>query len=230
MQQIQMRGKIFRIISKSIKEIFFIVIGIIIAFQLEDVNNRRLQRIREKEILAEIKRNLLNDLNEIELNRKLLLKIQKSNFMIINYLGGKQNNITSISASLNNVGSGVFFITEKMGYDELQSEGIGIVSNRVLGKEIINIYEAKYDYLRKVENEIDLNFRMSILLPILNKCRKHLSSEGFCHFNENMSLEAKNELIESLLFDKKNKNTQLKIYSELSSKIIYICSILRNEL
>ena len=113
-----------------------------------------------------------------------------------------------------------------MGYHELQHEGIDIVSNRLLGREIIKIYEAKYDYLNKVENEIDLNFRISVLLPILIMSKTHEFNGRSCNFRKNMSLDTKNKLIEGLIYDTKHKNTQLKIYSEITLRIKHICSII----
>ena len=72
----------------------------------------------------EVYRNLHDDLKEINSNMEILLTIQNSNALIIDYLRGKGSNIDRSRNALNIIGNGVFLLRKKWGTMNFSMKGL----------------------------------------------------------------------------------------------------------
>ncbi|OMP32347.1 DUF6090 family protein [Mangrovimonas sp. DI 80] len=146
-------NKLSKYLMYAIGEIVLVVIGILIALQVNNVNERHKERQTERLILQEIRDNLNYDLEDMESN-----------------IGHLENKITSCRLLLKALqhktpyqdSLGYFFYYLKVnphvshktsGYNLLTSKGVDIIQNDALRKGITNLYEEGYEYLTSFERE-----------------------------------------------------------------------------
>ncbi|NND09128.1 MAG: hypothetical protein HKN87_22380 [Saprospiraceae bacterium] len=130
------------------------MIGILIALQINNWNERRKERILEREIITEIK-------NTIELNSKLLT----DHISVIEGLNSRSDNIIALPNNDGEYdstyeddfyycfysGTNIYLLSD--GYEGLKNTGFEIVQNVALRKSIINLFGIRY-----VQNAEFINF------------------------------------------------------------------------
>jgi hypothetical protein len=139
----------------AIGEIVLVVIGILIALQINNWNEEKKERITEKKILKE----LLVDLeiskadleNDIDVNKKNLKKTE----IIKNHIYLKKKKNDSVEGLLVAASVITQFTPRNSGYQNLQSVGLSIISNDALRKEITNVFERNFEYSRLIGRDFD---------------------------------------------------------------------------
>ena len=144
-----MENKTGKYFKYAIGEIILVVIGILIALQINNWNESKKSSRIELEFLKNLNRDLDIDLvnfeNKIridssimESNKKLMQAIQNHDEEVLNksFLG----NINGL-AMINRAG---VFYPQKSAYESLKSQGIQLISNDSLRQKIINLYDYRY--------------------------------------------------------------------------------------
>jgi len=149
-QKLLSENKFSKYLLYAIGEIILVVIGILIALQINNWNAERRDRDLESKILFEISSNLKSDIdqldNRIVFNNKFKIRIEN----ILSHLENK----TEITDSLRNDYSGMFghrvFRPITAGYENLKSQGLNLIKNDSLRKAISQLYDS--DYYFNTEN------------------------------------------------------------------------------
>jgi len=128
----------------AIREIVLIVVGISIAFTLDNWNTNRKLRNSEIEILKELNETLKADVADLETNVMLL---EKCNFGIQSIINSFQNDLPFndsliIHFSMMNVNT--MFWRNDGPYEVLKSKGFDLISNEKMRLKIIDLYSVKY--------------------------------------------------------------------------------------
>lgn len=138
-------GKYFKY---AIGEILLVVIGILIALQINNWNEERKEHITEQKILKEIlidleisKADLINDLKSNKRNLKIAEKIKE-------HLHYKRAYNDSIDEMLMQASYITQFTPRTSGYENLKSIGLSIITNDSLRKEITNVFDRNFEYAR----------------------------------------------------------------------------------
>lgn len=172
-------GAVKKYLLYAVGEILLVMIGILLALQVNNWNENRKLRIEEKKLLIDLKEGLISDRDE----------------QIENHLGDKYRRISRLDvliSSWENKSSyhdslrpyfGILsrnddFIWQKVAYKNLESKGLDIIRNDSLKKEIINLFEvgyvdAKARFDNKRENLLEYG------RPIVRSLFKRLPGEGF---------------------------------------------------
>ena len=147
----------------AIGEIILVVIGILIALQINNWNEENKIRNIEIETLNEIRGNLYVDLTEISADITIMDSVNNAGKVIRNLL--KRENVPSQLFKYHIHISRLYphFDPNRSGYSLLMSEGIEIVSNDSLRGAITKLYEQDYPYYSKYENE-----RVSLISHVYN--------------------------------------------------------------
>ena len=133
----------------AIGEIVLVVIGILIALQINNWNEDRKDKIAELNILQEIKGSISTDIQQLKLRIELAKNDIQSANIILDHL---ENNL-SYNDSLNNhfviitSTAGKDFTPQISAYKVLESKGIDLISNNQLKKDILNLYNIDYALL-----------------------------------------------------------------------------------
>lgn len=158
----------------AIGEIILVVIGILIALQINDWNDQKKKADLEIKILKEINTNLNFDLEEIREDIRVMDSIELAALNIIDYLNN--NNLPSEEFNYNVAKMKVapHFNPNKSGYELLTSKGVETVVNDSLRMSISDLYESYYSYYDQYEKE-RITFKSNIIQPCFLKYFNWLS-------------------------------------------------------
>jgi hypothetical protein len=164
-QNLLSEGKTGKYLKYAIGEIILVVIGILIALQLNNLNENKKNDVFEKEILSQIQENLKSDklvLKQIELN---FMKAIASSKKILN-AEESQKTEDSIKIWLGAIIQFDRFQPLTNAYEVLKSNGLDRISNKQLRFLLGKYYDDESLRMIKSTNDIELAFN-DHWLPIL---------------------------------------------------------------
>ena len=152
----------------ALGEIILVVIGILIALQINTWNEERKTRLIEIKTLKEIKENLHVDLIEIQSDIDIMDSINNAGIAAIEYF---EKNTTPSESFLYNVfisSQNPHFDPFQGGYSLLVLKGLDIITNDRLRGAVSRLYELNYPYYAKYENERVLSLINSLNPKLVN--------------------------------------------------------------
>ncbi|NBC28048.1 MAG: hypothetical protein GVY08_14390 [Bacteroidetes bacterium] len=152
----------------AIGEILLVVIGILIALQVNNWNEERIERNQEIKILREISNDLKSNYVEIEdIHLSIEQKLSDTNTLLSLI---EQEQFTRQQDTLLNVyddfETGIFNCANT-GYQFLRSNGLGIIRNDSLRILITEMYEREFRNIHKRE-EIQFQLYETIINPFVH--------------------------------------------------------------
>jgi len=152
------KNKTGKYLKYAIGEIVLVVLGILIALQINNWNELNKERASEKIILNEIRDNLKFDLKDFESNIANLQNKAISSKSILKILESNSDYNDSIGYFFFYLKTYPHFSNKSNGYNLLQYKGLDIIQNDSIRKSITDLYEDRYQYLKTYEKErIDYN-------------------------------------------------------------------------
>ena len=156
--QLLTENKVSKYLLYAIGEIVLVVIGILIALQINNWNEYQKERKTESKVLKEVAENLeANILRLQSLIERGNIDNQASDVItsvIDNNLSYSDSLNTYFYFALNPVDEGSFL--SYVGFESLKNEGFEIIHDDQLKKEIINLFEGIYRDLRAKYNRTNL--------------------------------------------------------------------------
>lgn len=152
-QKMLAENKFSKYLLYAIGEIVLVVIGILIALQVNNINEQRKVNDFEVKILKEIRSNLQTDLTEIREDLDFMVDVNKACLDIKNYLLTLNEQTDSLSYSASILRVTPHFSPINSGYDLLKSRDVGIIKNDSLRNTISFHYDMLYPYYKTYEEE-----------------------------------------------------------------------------
>ena len=138
-------GKTGKYLKYAIGEIVLVVIGILIALQINNWNESRKEHQLETKILKEILLNLETDLKNLDISiTSINNEWMRNNTKVLEHLNNDMPITDSLRYYYSRLYGHVDFQPNTIGYDNLKSVGIDIIQNEQLRKEIAELYSIKY--------------------------------------------------------------------------------------
>jgi hypothetical protein len=138
----------------AIGEILLVMVGILLALQVNNWNEWRKDRIIEKSIFLELKENLERNIALIDIAAAEINKINKSTKTTVDIIKERKSYPDTLIyhfGQLNRSGSYILKLNTN-GYESLKNIGFEILTSKVLKKEIISLFEISYPkYVRTTE-------------------------------------------------------------------------------
>jgi hypothetical protein len=151
-------NKFSKYLIYAIGEIVLVVIGILIALQINNWNEDRKKRDLELSTLAELKSNLLADIKDVQDDMRVYDLASNSSDIIIDYIDGNIPYNDSLNIHLGKIPVQGVFAPNKAAYENLKVIGIKLISNDSLRNAISDLYEGRYFYVQKyMETEYQLD-------------------------------------------------------------------------
>ncbi len=145
-QSLLKQGKVTRYLAYAVGEILLVLVGILIALEINNSNERNKARVFEEKMLVEVKNALEQDVDFFE-NHLIGFRNKeaaKAAAFFNKYYLTKQINPDSIEFHFNNLDFG-FQVTYNRGpYEALKSTGLDKVSNDSLRSVMIYVYDFVY--------------------------------------------------------------------------------------
>jgi hypothetical protein len=197
------------------REILLIVIGVLLAVWIDNLNDARKDRALEIKTLSALKTGLKQDSSDIELNIKGLTGITHWREKAQLASEGKMS-FDSLKGEAP-ISSYTFFLNNLAPYENLKSIGLSKITNDTLRNQIITLFELDYKNLMRMESEINV-YKIEQL--------NHYSELGAYHFYQ------KKPLLDFITMLRKDKNfvfvnfiawqkelSQLNWYARLQPKL-----------
>ena len=151
-QNLLSENKFSKYLIYAIGEIVLVVIGILIALQINTWNEEKKSSNIELELLKNLNRDLDIDIVNFESKIRVdsLIMVSNKNLMIAFKNKDKERIInsrsaaSSIATSLSSINRADIFYPQKSAYESLKSQGIQLITNDSLRQNIINLYDYRY--------------------------------------------------------------------------------------
>ncbi len=164
-QKLLSENKFSKYLIYAIGEIFLVVIGILIALQINNHNEARKLKQKEIILLSEMKSNLQADLLDLNYNIDNNKTRLESNVAVRSTIENNTLFSDSLRFHFGNV-MGNFQLTENTSaWENLKSIGLDLISDDSLRNSLSNLYSTKYKYLENLERGADDTFQWDHLYP-----------------------------------------------------------------
>jgi len=165
-QKLTEQEKVRKYFFYAVGEILLVVIGILIAFQIDNWNEDRIQRKQELKILTQIQTDLVTTDEEIDgLLTKLEISGNSADSVIQSFKKKKLANGFSYQISV--IHRRFFFTAATSGYAQLQGALGTVVRNDELRNKLVQLYESDFQQILKIE-EMIANHLDETLNPLSN--------------------------------------------------------------
>ena len=164
------QNKTGKYLKYAIGEIVLVVIGILIALQINNWNEERKFKSREITMLIQIKASLEESLREANQMIKSNGDYKDSYIILLNHINQNLPYDTHFGL-LDNWASPFFNYSA---YETLKNLGADIITNDSLKNKIIRMYDRDLVYLVSDYDKSEWNYSISVVQPF---CSKHLESD-----------------------------------------------------
>ncbi len=169
----------------AIGEIILVVIGILIALSINNVNDFKNQRQKELTLLTEMRQNLQIDLEDLDFNIKGSAERIKANEIILKALQERVPMNDSLKPYYGNILGNFQLSNNTAAWENLKSVGMDLVSDDSLRNAISNLYTVKYTYLENVTKGVDDGHQWNTFYPqfldLINVDQFWVSAEPVSH-------------------------------------------------
>jgi len=151
----RIRNKLFRegnlgkYLLYALGEILLVVIGILIALQINNWNEWKKERELEIKILAEIKDNIEVDFPDLNQNLEFMEHTIKSSGIVLSHLDNNLPSNDSLSSHFAWLPIIPDFYSVNSGYQLLSSKGVNLITNDSLRKDISFLYDNTHIWIKE---------------------------------------------------------------------------------
>jgi hypothetical protein len=144
------QGKTTNYLKYAIGEIVLVVLGILIALQINNWNEGRKQLVKSHEILQEIRENIVYNNERFKQGIKEEKSVIYSIDIVLDNLKMNKGYHDSLAFHFLNVAYWPSFVKKSSGYATLKSQGVELIKSAELRKAIIDLYEGIYEDVAEV--------------------------------------------------------------------------------
>ena len=212
-QQLLTENKFSKYLLYAIGEIVLVVIGILIALQINNWNQYQKQLKTEKEILKELKIGLESDYANITKSIDDHLVFIRSQNIIADWIDRNYEYNDSLTPHFKHITWTTLFFPKDAQFESLNQFGVRNISNKELGGQLINLYDFVYKDILYWQNEYkstSLDFRST--LDELGF--EYVIETAEIKYDQKPSNTAALQSNKAFLFNLKMTSATLKIYTE----------------
>ena len=145
------KNKTGKYLKYAIGEIILVVIGILIALQINNWNEQRKIDILQVEALKEVISDLQDDFSSLENDIGLNHRALNSVSIIRKVLDSNQAYHDSLGVHFGNLDFNTTYTLKTSGFDNLRNLGFQIIANDKVRKSITDLYASEYSFLKERE-------------------------------------------------------------------------------
>ena len=177
-QRLLTENKFSKYLLYAIGEIVLVVIGILIALQINNWNELKKDQNLEIKILSEIRENLIGDFEDHKENTGYLSHVVGSSRIVLDHLNNGLPYHDSLAPHFGWLPMTANFDPINNGYNMWLSEGVRIITNDSIRRRISKIYGKDYKWLRDFLKDRQYLNNQPLLLDMMKKFKsfEHLNS------------------------------------------------------
>ena len=168
-----------RYFKYAIGEIILVVIGILIAIQINNWNEERKYRAQEKNLLIGLKEDLQESRQEIESTityNDSTVSFYK--YILINF-ENSEGVTPQLKKSIGKITNWQIPYLTYSTFESLKNKGLDLISNSSLRKNIIALYDNEFAYLMEDYDRAEWTMSENVSLPLANKYIRTSISEPY---------------------------------------------------
>ncbi|MGS2727895.1 DUF6090 family protein [Psychroserpens sp. BH13MA-6] len=145
-------GKTGKYLKYAVGEIVLVVIGILIALQINNANENIKKTEFEITILENIKEDILADKVDCELNLQYLKTTVNNEQLLLDFLLNDSIQESDKISYVDALGVDLITVFHNASFNNLQNNDIGLIKNNTLYKKITRYYDFYVSALKELEN------------------------------------------------------------------------------
>jgi len=145
-------SQFFKYLKYAIGEIILVVLGILIALQINNLNEERKQRVEEINILKGLKKDFQSDIRDFKTGLREYNNISTSIDQILKILENNETYNDSLDKYFAQTVSWPLAVIHKNSFDALKSKGVSLISNDSLRQAILFFHGTKYTSIKNWES------------------------------------------------------------------------------
>lgn len=149
----------------GVGEILMLVVGILIALQVNNWNDERKDGVKELKVLREMRGNLDRDLSDCRYNIATNEQLLRGNQAVLKQLTERTPFQDSMRVHYGCIFGSTSLTANTSAYDNLKSIGFNLIHNDSLRSLITTLYSERYPYIHNLEFEADGKLQWEQLLP-----------------------------------------------------------------
>ena len=168
-QQMLSENKFSKYFLYAIGEIILVVIGILIALQINNWNEDRKDILKERKMLQDIRNDISKNIANIEEGIIYTKEGKQCNLNVLNYLEGKKEYAESMIKDF------TYFTNywdpdfTEASFENLKNVGVNLIRDDSLRNRIIELFEIDMDILDVSNLNSHNNYMTSVANPVLSK-------------------------------------------------------------
>jgi len=144
-QKLLQQNKIGSYLKYAIGEILLVVIGILIAVQINNWNEERKEASLEIQLLNALKSDLIKNQDKIRRMIEYDSSLVARNTLLLTYLKDKSSIYNdSLQKYFGGINSYVIFFPQQMAYENLKAKGLGIIRNDTIRENLVELFDEIY--------------------------------------------------------------------------------------
>ncbi len=221
-------GNLKKYILYAFGEVLLVMIGILLALQVNNWNGNKKDRKTETKLLIELKVNLKSNLTKLQSDLKKETRSIKSIEFVVDHITKRKEYHDSLDMYFKKALFSPDIVLSTSGYEAIKSRGFEIVNNDTLRKSIIELYDVVYDDLLSETVRLENQFWPTAVLPAIHKHFMFLES-GAKPVDYNSLLDDK-KYINMMLHRKHFRKQAFEFKTESLNHTAYIISLIEKEL
>jgi hypothetical protein len=211
-------GKYFKY---AIGEILLVMIGILLALQVNNWNEERKSNLLARELLIEMKHELIQDTIDFNWNLSLHESILNAEKQLLKALRGREPSLPDTFSYSMALGLDPISVSHNVSIESLKNYGLNIIKNDELRSKISKLYDFYYKAIEEGENRSETFDFYNEKLEIFSKHFKLHDSItlGVSEAAENLALTHEITEITPIDFNELKQNNELQIV--LSQSTVY---------
>jgi hypothetical protein len=179
-QNLLNEGKTSKYLKYAIGEIVLVVIGILIALQINNWNEARKEHSRELKMLSEVKSNLEANILNLASDIKRQIRGAWCIDYVIDHMDHKRSYNDSLPYYMLEIDFAPDVVLVSSAYETLQSSGLEIIKNDFLRQHLTNLYGVVYPTLMQETKRLEDQVWPTTVVPMFQKYfRKELEKYSF---------------------------------------------------
>ncbi len=163
------QGRITRYLTYAIGEIVLVVIGILIALQLNGLKEQRGRDAQERRILTEMLANLRSDSLDMAGNRDRSTRVMNASQAVLRQLEERIPWNDSMAHHYGSLGYWSVSLPVLSSYENLKSIGFDLITNDSLRSMMHRLYAQQYPFVIRMEQGYGESVRNMMLQPELTR-------------------------------------------------------------
>ena len=147
----------------AVGEIVLVMIGILLALQVNNWNEERKDKIKSNEVLSEIKENVQFNTSQFEAEIREEEMVIKSIDIVLESIASYKTYNDSLDFHLYKISYWPASSRKSSGYETLKSQGVELIKSGILRQSIIDLYEKTYNELSEIIMETRADHETSIV-------------------------------------------------------------------